>query len=236
MTHPNSTVAVVLGRAGSRGLPGKNALELHGRPMVAWTVTAARESSSIEDVVVSTDGDEIAAAAVDAGAHVVRRPAALASDTATVAAAARHAVQIAAPSARTVVILYANVPIRPEGLIDQAVQALHDTGADSVQSYARIGKAHPWWMVELDAAQRVTPCHEAVIDRRQDLPPRWLPDGGVIAVTRASLFGADPSNPHAFLGTDRRGIETEEGTVVDVDTPFDLLVAEAALTRAVAVP
>src|SRR5690606_27909144 len=118
-----------------------------------------------------------------------------------------------------VVILYANVPVRPAGLICRAVETLVETGADSVQSYADVGKHHPWWMVRLDEVGRVAPHHPNAVDRRQDLPQLHLPDGGVIAVRRQRLFTAAESGPHAFLGDDRRGIINEPGAVVDVDTP-----------------
>jgi hypothetical protein len=58
-----------------------------------------------------------------------------------------------------------------------------------------------------------------------------MPDGGVIAVRRASLFDVREGEPHAFFGRDRRGIETQEGEVVDVDSELDLVVAEAILRR-----
>ena len=132
-------------------------------------------------------------------------------------------------------ILYANVPVRPAGLVDRAVALLETSGADSVQSYCRVGKTHPFWMSRLDRDGRVAPYVENRIYRRQELPPLHLPDGGVIAVRRASLFDVRPGEPHAFLGRDRRGIETGEGEVVDVDGPVDLAVAEAIL-RAREVP
>ncbi|MCA9285216.1 MAG: hypothetical protein KDA22_08390, partial [Phycisphaerales bacterium] len=128
-----------------------------------------------------------------------------------------------------IVVLYANVPVRPPGLIDRAVRLLRDSGADSVQSYASVGKHHPYWMVKLDEQARVTPNVSNRVYRRQDLPPLFLPDGGVIAVTRESLFRIDPAEPHAFLGTDRRGVRTEPGDVVDVDDAADLAVAEVML-------
>jgi CMP-N-acetylneuraminic acid synthetase len=68
--------------------------------------------------------------------------------------------------------------------------------------------------------------------RRQDLPPVYVPDGGVLVVTRRALFGgvagAAPG-PHAFLGADRRGVLNKEGDVVDIDSRIDVMVAEAML-------
>jgi len=222
-------LAVVIGRAGSKGLPRKNALPVAGVPMIARTIRFARASRSIGRVVVSTDGDEIAAIARDEGAEVVLRPAALASDTATVDSAVRHAVESLAAGEGIVVILYGNVPVRPADLADRAVARLVETGADSVQSYYRVGKTHPYWMSRLDGTGRVAQFVENRIYRRQELPPLFMPDGGVIAVRRESLFDVREGEPHAFFGRDRRGIETAEGEVVDVDTAVDLAVAEAIL-------
>jgi N-acylneuraminate cytidylyltransferase len=222
-------IAVVIGRAGSKGLPRKNALPVAGTPMIAHTIRFARASRFIGRVVVSTDGEEIAAIAREEGVEVSMRPAELASDTATVDGAVRHAVMALESRAPIVVILYGNVPVRPADLADRAVARLVETGADSVQSYYRVGKTHPYWMSSLDDAGRVSQFVENRIYRRQELPPLFMPDGGVIAVRRTSLFDVREGEPHAFFGRDRRGIETREGDVIDVDTALDRAVAEAAL-------
>lgn len=223
--------AVVIGRAGSRGLPGKNALCVAGEPMIARSVGHARDARSIGRILCSTDGAEIAAAARVAGAEIVNRPAALADDQATVDAAVRHAIDATADRASVVVVLYGNIPIRPEGLLDRAVDRLVATGADSVQSYSPVGKHHPYWTCRIDGEARVSAWEENTIHRRQDLPPAHIPDGGVIAVTRESLFRVEAGRPHAFLGTDRRAVLNGAGSVVDVDDEIDLLVAEAMLKR-----
>jgi N-acylneuraminate cytidylyltransferase len=223
--------AVVIGRAGSRGLPGKNAMPVAGMPMIARSVGHAREASRVGRILCSTDGESIAEAASAAGAEIVMRPAALADDQATVDSAVRHAIEATQDDARVVVILYGNIPVRPPGLVDRAVEALLATGADSVQSYAPVGKHHPYWTCRLGASGEVSQWEANTVHRRQDLPPAFIPDGGVIAVTRSSLFRVEPGRPHAFLGDDRRGIENEAGAVVDVDDEIDLLVAEAILAR-----
>ncbi len=225
-------IAVVIGRAGSKGLPGKNAMRLAGRPMIAHTIEAALAASRVDRVIVSTDGHAIASAARASGVEVVTRPDELASDTATVDSAVRHAIEHCSGGSthEIVVILYANVPVRPRHLIDTAIDTLITTGADSVQSYCDVGKHHPQWMNKLDDHGRVIPYKKSRVYRRQDLPQLFIPDGGVIAVTRTSLFTVNPKEPHAFLGKDRRGIITQPGEVIDVDTPIDARVAEAILT------
>ncbi len=218
-------------------MPRKNALPLGGQPMLAWTIQHAAGSERVDEVVVSTDGRELAGIAARWGAGVVHRPEELADDAAAVDAAVRHAVQshemACGRRAGVVVILYGNVPLRPPDLTDRAVAKLLDTRCDSVQSVCPVGKMHPFWMKRLggDAGDAMLPLVENSIHRRQDLPPVYLLDGGVIAVTRASLFRGG-SDPHAFLGADRRVVVTEPGEVVDIDTPVDLCMAEAMLRHA----
>ena len=226
-----SITAVIVGRSGSKGFPNKNSRMLSGKPMVVHSIEQARAAERIDHVIVSTDGEEIASAARSAGVEVVMRPPSLASDQASVDSAVRHAIESSGRSSRTIVILYANVPIRPLDLIDRAVDHLHATGADSVQSYEPVGKHHPWWMVRIDENDSVTAWHPNDVYRRQDLPPAYFPDGGVIALTHESLFTVEAGAPHAFLGDDRRAVINEIGSVIDIDDEIDMLVAQAIIER-----
>src|SRR3954470_6718470 len=83
-------LGIVPARGGSKGIPRKNVLPLGGKPLIAHTIHAARAASRVARVVVSTDDDEIAAVALRYGAEVVRRPADLATDTASSEAALLH--------------------------------------------------------------------------------------------------------------------------------------------------
>jgi N-acylneuraminate cytidylyltransferase len=186
----------------------------------------------------------MAAIARSLGAEVIQRPAHLASDSARIDDAARHAVTEteklwppAAADDTPVAILYGNVPVRPPDLIDRAIKTLRETRADSVQSYAPVGKFHPWWTARVDPASGIVrPWEGDTLNhntfRRQDLPPAHIPDGGILVVTRRALFNQIPGvtpGPHAFFGLDRRGILNPEGAVIDIDSPIDLIVADAVL-------
>ena len=232
MRIEGGVIAVIIGRAGSKGLPGKNSRALLGRPMVWYTIQDAKRASLVDRIIVSTDCEEIRRIAEEEGLAVIDRPPELAGDTATVDDAVRHAVETDGGNEQIIIILYANVPVRPGDLIDRAVRMLADNkGADSVQSYCDVGKHHPYWMVELDEGDRVAQYHPNTVYRRQDLPELLLPDGGVIAVRRASLFTVVEGQPHAFLGKDRRGVITPPGQVLDVDSRIDLDLAEVILKR-----
>lgn len=226
----DEVLGVILARAGSKGLPNKNALMIAGKPMLAWTIGHALASKRIDRVIVSTDGKELADIARKCEVEVIERPVELASDTATVDAAARHAVNELMGLHAHVCILYGNIPVRPADLADRAIDKLIETGADSVQSVCPVGKNHPYWMKTVDPETGELGMYtDNAVYRRQDLPPVYMLDGGVIAVTRSSLFTVVEGQPHAFLGEDRRAILTEPGEVVDVDNQTDFKIAEAIL-------
>ncbi|MEL7472233.1 MAG: acylneuraminate cytidylyltransferase family protein [Planctomycetota bacterium] len=235
--HDHAT-AVVLARAGSRGVPGKNVRPVAGKACIAWTIETALASRRVERVIVSSDDELALAAGERMGAEVHHRPQALASDHASVDAATRSAIKtLDAESAGPVALLYANVPVRPSDLIDRAIARLCETHADSVQSYVGVGKAHPWWQVRLDHVSGAVAPWEGDelfggVYRRQDLPPAFVPDGGVLVVSRDALFHRVPGateGPHRFQGVDRRGVTTRPGEVIDIDSEIDLRVAEAIL-------
>jgi CMP-N-acetylneuraminic acid synthetase len=243
-----AAIAVILARGGSKGVPGKNTADVAGRPCIAWTIEAAKRSASIGLVVVSTDDERAASIARQMEAPAISRPAELATDTARVDDAARHAIRVLPPAAfatnpersdgfssTPIVILYANVPVRPAGLFDRALDLFFSSRCDSVQSYSPVGKHHPWWTARLDSSGSVAPWEGDVLNhgvhRRQDLPPAFIPDGGVLVVSRAALYGEIPGvapGPHAFFGRDRRGI-VSGGEVIDIDSPRDLIVADTVL-------
>jgi len=233
-----TTLALILGRAGSKGLPGKNALPVAGRECVRWTIDDAQNAPTVGRIALSSDDQTLQQIGLESGLDVIARPAELARDDTPVDDAARHAVETLGDAGiERVVILYANVPVRPAGLIDRAVELLRSSGSDSAQSMCAVGKHHPLWTARLDEAGRLMPWEGETLNggifRRQDLPPAYIPDGGALAVTRDALFLAhtkgERTSPHAFLGNDRRGVATREGEVVDIDTRIDLLVAEAIL-------
>ncbi|GGW84680.1 hypothetical protein GCM10010297_01570 [Streptomyces malachitofuscus] len=94
MSHPPTVrrvLAVIPARGGSKGVPAKNLAPVGGVPLVVRAVRECRAARHVTDVVVSTDDQAIAAAARQAGAEVVLRPAAIAGDTATSEAAVLHA-------------------------------------------------------------------------------------------------------------------------------------------------
>ena len=89
----NKVLGVILARGGSKGVPRKNIKNIAGKPLIAWTIEAARNSGVFSEVVVSTDCPEIATISVFHGASVpFLRPDELAQDHVWSRDALKHAV------------------------------------------------------------------------------------------------------------------------------------------------
>src|SRR5688572_2276618 len=110
-----SSVCIIPARGGSKRIPRKNIRDFCGKPMIAWSIEAARRSEVFETILVSTDDDEVAAVAETCGAEVpFRRPAELADDRAGLNAVLRHAIRWLAdhrPAPEFVGCVYATAPL-----------------------------------------------------------------------------------------------------------------------------
>lgn len=228
------TLGVALARAGSKGLRDKCVRPLLGRALIEYTLDHALAARRLDALVLTTDSLPAQRIARRRGVEVIERPRELADDTATVDAAARHAVEVWEArwrrSVDAVALLYGNIPVRAEGIIDRAIERLESTGASSVRTVAPVGKFHPDWMHRLEG-DRMAQFRPNSHYRRQDLEPLFYHDGAVVVVTREALFAAlrTPDDHQAFLGPDRRAIQQRPEDAVDVDDARDLCVAEALL-------
>jgi CMP-N-acetylneuraminic acid synthetase len=228
-------LAVILARAGSSGLKDKHVIPLLGKPVIQYTFEHARAASSLTRVVVSTDCPKVKKLAERSWFETVNRPRELATAEASVQDVMLHAMETVEERsdfrAEGCVVLYGNVPIRNDNVIDRAVDLLETTGCDSVRSFCPVGKWHPDWMCRLEKDGVASPVRHNSIDSRHHLEPLFLHDGAVVAVSRDALLRgkSNPHDPHAFFGLDRRAIRTLAGETVEIDTPLDLHLAEAVL-------
>lgn len=228
------SLGVVMARAGSAGLPDKHLKPLLGRPVIAYTLDHARASRRLSHLVVSSDSAEVLRLARRAGIDVIERPARLATADASVQDVLLHALDAADAAGHgpfdAVATLYGNVPVRPDGVVDAALDLLERSGCDSVRSFCPVGKWHPAWMARIDG-DRVRAVTPGSVHRRQDLEPLWLHDGAVVVSARSALEAARArrDDPHAFFGDDRRAVVTEPGATIEIDHLRDLYWAEAAL-------
>jgi CMP-N,N'-diacetyllegionaminic acid synthase len=228
------TLGVILARGGSQGLKSKHLLPLAGRALIGHTFADVHAARRLTHVVVSSDCPRVLALAAGNGFEVIRRPAELATGEASVQDVLLHALDFVEARGEikfdAVATLYGNVPVRPAGVIDEAITLLATARCDSVRSFCPVGKWHPDWLSKIEG-DRALALRPGSIHRRQDLEPLFLHDGAIVVSSRASMEAgrANRSDPHAFFGTDRRAVRTEFGAAVEVDTRRDLLLAEAIL-------
>lgn len=134
-------VAIIPARGGSKGVPRKNIKPICGRPLIAWSIEAAKKSKYIDRVIVSTEDREIAEVAKQEGAEILWRPKKLATDAVPMAPVFHHAVQNI--SADIIILLQPTSPIRINNLIDRAIERFLDSGADSLAT-GFITHAYKW--------------------------------------------------------------------------------------------
>lgn len=123
-----TTIALLLGRKGSTGFPGKNTMDILGRPAYMYPVMAARNSKFVDRIFVSTDHEVIIGAAREMGLDVIERPDELASDEALFEDALEHAyfeaVSRLGKDPDYVVVLMCNAVTISAALIDEAIEKL----------------------------------------------------------------------------------------------------------------
>lgn len=233
-TKKTNIVGIIPARGGSKGVPKKNSRLVLGKPLISYTIEAAKMAHTLDRIIVSTDDDQIADIARQCEVEVVMRPSAMAEDTSPVDDALRHVVQYLQESeayvADVIVFMQANLPYRKEGMIDDVVHKLLETNADSVVTVYGVTQRPEWMKIEKEGV--LSPYSgESTAYRRQDVAKNlYLLDGAVLAMEREVLMAAaDDRRVHSYLGKDIRFIEQEQNYAIEIDGPDDFQLAEYLL-------
>ncbi|MFJ4687641.1 cytidylyltransferase domain-containing protein [Streptomyces sp. NPDC091377] len=226
-------LAVIPARGGSKGVPAKNLASVGGVPLVARAVRECAGSRLVTDVVVSTDDQAIAAAARQAGAEVVLRPAAIAGDTATSEAAVRHAMDaheaLHGAPVDVVLLVQCTSPFLIREDIDGVVAAILDHGADTAVTVAPF-HGFIWRNADDEASDLgAEPTggygvnhDKSVRPRRQDRPQDFLETGAAYAMDAAGFR----THGHRFFGRTEL-VRTDAARVLEIDDPHELARARA---------
>jgi CMP-N-acetylneuraminic acid synthetase len=227
-----SVLAVIPARGGSKGVPDKNLAMLCGRPLLAFTADAVKGSGRIQRAVVSTESPAIADEARRLGLDVpFMRPATLAADDTPMLPVLQHAlaeVRRGGWAPEAVVLLQPTSPLRRAEHIDTAIELLEESGADSVVSVIDVPHHfNPVSVLSLDG-DRLRPFLErdAPATRRQDKPRVFARNGPAVLVSRTSTIVAG-----SLYGNDCRPLIMRPEESLDIDSAWDLTVAEFALSR-----
>jgi len=220
-------LAIIPARAGSKSIPRKNLLPVAGRPLIAWSISQAKACSKIDRIVVSTDGDDIAAVAREYGAEVpFMRPAEISDDTAATESALLHTVRTLEETEGyrpdSIILLQPTNPVRRHGSLAAAIDLFEARRADSLVSVKEI---HPFlWR---NADNPVADYDYYNRPRRQDLAPeqRLYEENGSIYITAVTHL----RNTGNRLGGQIAMHIMSSNESIDIDTLEDAAVAVALL-------
>jgi len=220
-------LAIVPARSGSKRLPRKNIRELHGKPLIAWSIQAGLTSIYVDKVIVSTDDKEILDISREYGADVpFLRPSKLATDYVATIDVVIHALKYYESIGELydyILLLQPTSPLRDANHIDEALGMLVDKTAKGVISVCKV--EHPLeWTNSLPADGSM----DSFIDRKninkrsQDLQERYRINGAIYVANTVDLL-----KEKTFL--------LEKGVVayimgknvsVDIDTAEDFILAD----------
>lgn len=210
-------LALIPARGGSKGIPRKNIKSLHGKPLIGWSIDAAKKSRFIERVVVSTEDDQIAAVASDLGAEIpFMRPKELAADNTPGIAPVMHAIENL-PEFDWVLLLQPTSPLRTAEDIDGIVRFCIERDAPSAVSIYEVDK-HPYLMYQRDETDRLQSLipEKPDIARRQDLPQVYALNGALYLARIDWL-----KEQQSLVGQETLGYVMSTESSADIDTPLD---------------
>jgi len=230
MTAQKSFLALIPARGGSKRLPRKNVLPLAGKPLLVWTVEAARAARHLDRVILSTDDEEIAEVGRQHGAEVpFIRPAELARDTTTSQDVVLHALRTLMDDGEKfdyVVVLQPTSPLRTAHDIDGAIERLLEKHADAVTSVCETDHPPEWsnsLPEDLSMSRFFRPGIKLI--RSQDLPKSYRLNGAVYVYDCARLLETGSvdmdDNSYAYIMPRERS--------VDIDSAIDLEIAQLRL-------
>jgi len=230
MLAKKKILAVIPARGGSKRLPGKNIKRLGDKPLIAWSIEAAKRSRYLEDVIVSTDSVEIALRAEQYGANIpFIRPPELARDHTSSVDVVLHALKTLQQRGEHydyVLLLQPTSPFRTAHHIDESIEMLFEKKADAIVSVCE-SEHNPIWSNPLPenlSLEGFLP-ERYINARTQDLPTYYRLNGALYLCNTAEVIRQQRlllnKNIYAYI------MKREDS--VDIDTKLDFLLAETIL-------
>lgn len=228
MIKGKKVLALIPARGGSKGIKGKNIIDLCGKPLIAHSIDAAKESTYVDCIMVTTDSEEIQRVSLEYGAYVpFLRPAELASDTAKTIDAVLHAVDWLKGQGEIfdiLLLLQPTQPLRRAEDIDAALEVFESKGEQGLVSVRSV-EEHPILMRTIEEGRLNNVLSIGSTVRRQDMPEYVLVDGSIY-INRIDGLNGETSfndNPIPF--------RMRKENSVDIDESLDLELAKWYLQK-----
>ena len=208
-------------------MPGKNIRLLGGKPLIVWSIDAAKNIPEICDILVSTDDPAIALVCKEAGAYVPwLRPVELATDTASSVDVALHALdwyEAEKGDVDGILLLQPTSPYRTRATMQRGIKLFDKHGYQPVLGISPT-QAHPMWTLKMEGNYLVPFMgEESLSSRSQDLPAAYAVNGTFYLISPAQLRAS-----HSFIGEKTIPLIIESPREsIDIDTEWDFFIAES---------
>jgi CMP-N-acetylneuraminic acid synthetase len=200
-------IGVIPARGGSKSIPRKNIRMIAGKPLIAWTIEAAKRSKLLDRFIVSTEDAEISKIAEKFGAAVLKRPVKFSSDSSTTLSVLQHVVKEIPCDA--VVLLQPTSPVRDRNLIDSCIKRYIRKKADTLAT-GFICKFKEYGTYSA---------------RRQELDGFFYDDGNVYVIDSGLI------KKGKMMGKKVERVEISKEQNIEIDEAFDFWMVEQILAK-----
>ena len=223
-----SIIGLIPARGGSKGVPRKNIIDFHGKPLISHTINSAKESNFIDRIIVSTDDTEIANIASSFGAEIpFLRPSKISKDSTSMISVLNHFIlwiEENHDNIECIVLLQPTSPFRKGFHIDESISIFRESKATSVVSVVEVPhQFNPYSVMQISSDKSIKPYlkENKKFSRRQDKPKFFARNGPAILICRPEiikkneLYG-DNCFPY-FMSIEHS---------LDIDSNYDIKVGE----------
>ena len=225
MHNHKSFLAIIPARGGSKRLPRKNLLELNGKPLISWSIEAGQKSKYIDEVIVTSDDDEILTVSKKCGCKVIKRPPELASDLSTTFEAIEHVIN-STKKYDYIVLLQPTSPLRTAVNIDEAIELLETKNADAIVSVSETEHSPLWCnILPEDGSMKGFLKSELKNVRSQDLPVFYRLNGAIYIIKCENLL----DEKTFMIDENIFSYVMSASASIDIDSELDFKLANAII-------
>jgi CMP-N,N'-diacetyllegionaminic acid synthase len=226
MYNGKTFLAIITARGGSKRLPNKNILPLAGKPMLVWTIESAIQSKYLDEIVLSTDSDDIIKVAGNYKIKTIKRPLELASDTAKTVDVVKHVIENIDKKYDFIVLLQPTSPLRTSTHIDEAIEQLIKLNADAIISVTEADHSPLWCNILPENLSMENFISEDIKHKRsQELPKFYRLNGAIYICKTEKLIEENTfflkKNVYAYI--------MDKKSSIDIDEELDFKLAEIIL-------
>lgn len=221
-TTSPSLLTIITARGGSKVIPHKNIVPLGGKPLLAWTIEAARAAGACGRIVVSTDSADIVAVARRYGVEAIDRPATISHDAASVESALLHALEVVEREGRlpdAVLTLPPTSPFRKPETICAFIERFLALAPEEDALFTLHEDRTDFWVREPDGSFRRR--DPSAPRRRQDRQPLYAENSAMYCTRTTAL-----RETGFILGRHPVGFIINADEALDINEPRDLVYAE----------